>query len=255
MRKTIIAGNWKLNKTIADSLELANGIKRGLAGVEGIEIVICPVFTALAEVKGALTGSNIKAGAQDCYWEDKGAWTGEVSVPLLKDAGAEYVIIGHSERRQFFSETNESVNKKLKAVLKHGLTPIVCVGENLSERESNKTFDVVNNHIKGSFSGISEDDVLKTVVAYEPVWAIGTGKTATPQQAEEVHAYIRKLFAGMYNNDVAESVRLQYGGSVKPDNAGDLISRKDIDGMLVGGASLEVNSFVSVVKNSQGARK
>ncbi|MDD5236314.1 MAG: triose-phosphate isomerase [Candidatus Omnitrophica bacterium] len=256
MRKPIIAGNWKMYKTISQAIELSNGLKRELYKLdqEKIDIVLCPVFTALSEVAEVLIGSNMQLGAQDLYWEDEGAFTGEVSGLFLKDAGAKYVIIGHSERRQFFHETNESVNKKLKAALKHGLTPIVCVGENLSEREKNKTFDVIRDHVENGLKDITPEEASKLVIAYEPVWAIGTGKTATPGQAQEVQKFIRDLLGKMYNNAVAEAIRIQYGGSVKPENAAELMKQPDIDGALVGGASLKVDSFTAIVKSAIGAK-
>ncbi|MDP8265407.1 MAG: triose-phosphate isomerase [Candidatus Aceula meridiana] len=247
-RKPIIAGNWKLNKTIKEALELVGGIKEKVADVKDVDIVVGPVFTALSEVGKLTSGSNIGLSAQNLYWEEAGAFTGEVSATLLKDAGCQYVIIGHSERRQYFNETNETVNKKIKAALAQGLTPIVCVGENLEEREGEKTFDVVRDHVTNSLKGFSADEMKKMVIAYEPVWAIGTGKTATPDQAQEVHAFIRKLLNEMHDESVAESIRLQYGGSVKPDNIKDLISQKDIDGALVGGAGLKVDSFVGIIQ-------
>ncbi|OGX15611.1 MAG: triose-phosphate isomerase [Omnitrophica WOR_2 bacterium RBG_13_41_10] len=257
MRKTIIAGNWKMHKTISESIELANGLKRELfkLDTQDIDIVICPGFTALAEVTEVIQGSNIQLGAQDLYWQKEGAFTGEISSLMLKDAGCSFVIIGHSERRQFFSETNESVNKKLKAALSEGLTPIVCVGETLSERESKKTFKVLDDHIKNSLMDISPEDILKIVIAYEPVWAIGTGKTATSQEAEEAQKYIRGLLIKMYNEEVASFLRIQYGGSVKPENIVELVSEPDVDGALVGGASLKVDSFSEIVKLASGVKK
>ncbi len=249
MRKTIIAGNWKMYKTINQAIDLANGLKRELFKVDlsAIDVVLCPVFTALSEVAEILNETDIRLGAQDLYWQEEGAFTGEVSAPILKDAGCQYVIIGHSERRQFFGETNDSVNKKIKASLKHELTPIICVGENLQERESNSTFKVVKDHIQGALADISAEDMLKTVIAYEPVWAIGTGKTATPAQAQEVHKFIRDLLRKMYGEEVAASVRIQYGGSVKPENITELMGQADVDGALVGGASLKADSFSSIV--------
>jgi triosephosphate isomerase len=249
MRKTIIAGNWKMYKTIKEAIELANGLKRGLFKLDfaKVDVVLCPAFTALSEVAEILNESEIGLGAQDIYWQEEGAFTGEVSPAMLKDAGCQYVIIGHSERRQFFGETNETVNKKIKAALKAGLTPIVCVGENLKERESNNTFKVIEDHVKNSLVDISNEDMLKIVVAYEPVWAIGTGKTATPEQAQEVHAYIRGLLKSIYGLEVSSSVRIQYGGSVKPENITELMNKPDVDGALVGGASLKVESFSAIV--------
>lgn len=250
MRKIIIAGNWKMNKTIPEAIELVNGLKRELADIEDIDIVVIPPYTALSEISDMLADSNIDLGAQDVHWEEKGAFTGEVSPAMLKDAGAKYVVIGHSERRTYFGETNEAVNKKLKAVLKAGLLPIVCVGERFEEREAGKTSDVVREHIEKGLKGISKEDALKIVIAYEPVWAIGTGRTATPKQAQDVHKYIRELLSEMCDEHVAQNLRIQYGGSVKPENIKDLINQEDIDGALVGGASLQIEQFVPIVRQS-----
>ncbi len=250
MRKPIIAGNWKLNKNIKEAVDLVNEIKAKCAGFDKADIVVCPVFTALSKVAEVLEGTKIGLGAQDLYWQDAGAFTGEVSAPLLKDAGCQYVIIGHSERRQFFGETNETVNNKIKAALAHGLIPIVCVGENLQEREAGKTFDVIKDHVENSLKGFTAQDMGKMVVAYEPVWAIGTGKTATPAQAQEVHKFIRGLLEKNCGKGVAETIRIQYGGSVKADNAQELISQPDIDGALVGGASLKADSFAGIIQGS-----
>ena len=195
---------------------------------------------------------DIALGAQNLFWEDAGAFTGEISAPMLKDLGVSYVIIGHSERRLYFHETNETVNKRLCAALKHGLNPIVCVGENLAQREANKTFDIIKDHCEGSLSGLTADDMKKVILAYEPVWAIGTGKTASPEQAQEVHVYIRQLLAKMFNTETANAVRIQYGGSVTADNVVSLMAKPDIDGALVGGASLKAASFAAIVK---GAKK
>lgn len=248
MRKPIIAGNWKLNKAPSEAIQLIVELKRELMDVSGVDVVVCPTFLALSDVIDELVDHDIAVGAQNVYWADSGAFTGEVSAPMLKSVGVKYVIIGHSERRQFFGETNETVAKRIRAALNHQLTPIVCVGENLAERESNKTFDVIKNHVTGSLAGLSADEVKKLVLAYEPVWAIGTGKTATPEQAQEVHEYIRQLLGKVYNVDVAASVRIQYGGSVTPDNIASLIAQGDIDGALVGGASLKAPSFAAIVK-------
>jgi len=250
LRKPIIAGNWKLNKTSKESIELVTLLKRELIDVTEIDIVVCPVFTVLSDVHDCLVDSNIGIGAQDLYWEDSGAFTGEVSAPLIKDTGAQYVIIGHSERRQFFGETNEIVNQKIRAALNHDLTPIVCVGEVLEEREEGKTNDVIKEQIKGSLEGFSNDDMKKIVIAYEPVWAIGTGKTATPKQAQEVHQYIRELLKEKFDGSIAQEVRIQYGGSVKTDNIAELMTQEDIDGALVGGASLKADSFIEIIKNA-----
>lgn len=250
MRKPIIAGNWKMYKTIGEALELVNGLKRELCDIEVVDIVVCPGFTLLEEVGEVILESNIKLGAQNAHWELQGAFTGEVSVQQLKDLEVKYAIIGHSERRQFFGETNDAVNKRVKAVLKAGLIPIMCVGENLSERESNKTFQVIEEHIRSGLKEIEKEAVPNVVIAYEPVWAIGTGKTATPQQAQEVHSFIRSQLSKLYDQDTAQAVRIQYGGSVKPDNISDLMREKDIDGALVGGASLDIKSFAAIVKGS-----
>jgi triosephosphate isomerase len=257
MRKTIIAGNWKMYKTIGQAIELANGLKRELFKLDSqdIDIVICPVFTALSEVAEVIADSNIKLGAQDVYWQEEGAFTGEVSAAMLKDAGCDYVIIGHSERRQYFGETNQSVNKKVKAAIGSGLTPIVCVGETLSEREKNQTFKVLDDHVKNSLADLSQEDIEKCVIAYEPVWAIGTGKTATAGQAEEAQKYIRDLLIKMYNKDIAAGLRIQYGGSVKPENITELMSQPDVDGALVGGASLKLDSFAEIVKQAYMVKK
>lgn len=251
MRKKIIAGNWKMFKTVQDATQLVVGLKRELTDYLAVDIVVCPPFVNLEAVSDLLISHNIKLGAQNLFWEDEGAFTGEVSAPMLKAVGVEYVIIGHSERRQFFHETNETVNKRLKAALKHGLIPIVCVGENLAERESGKTFDVVKTHVTGSLAGLSAEEMETVVIAYEPVWAIGTGKTATSAQAEEVHKFIRELLAKMFDQGIADSVRIQYGGSVKPENTAELTSQPNIDGALVGGASLKVDSFAAIVKNTK----
>ena len=244
-------------KTIPQAIELANGLKRELFDLDAqdIDIVICPPYTALNEVSEVVINSNIQLGAQDVYWQDEGAFTGEVSSLMLKDAGARFIIIGHSERRQYFGETNESVNKKIKAVLGHDLTPIVCVGESLNEREQGKTFQVLDDHIKNGLHDLTQDDVLKIVIAYEPVWAIGTGKTATAAQAQEVHKYIRGLLIKMYNADIANSIRIQYGGSVKPENITELMKEPDVDGALVGGASLKIESFAQIVKKASEVKK
>ena len=257
MRKTIIAGNWKMYKNITEAIELSNGLKRELFKLdfESTEVVLCPPFTALAEVAEILSESDIGLGAQNMYWQDEGAFTGEVSALMLKDAGCQYVIIGHSERRQFFAESNETVNKKLKAALKHELTPIVCLGENLQERELNKTFTVIQDQIKQGLIDIDAEQMQKVVIAYEPVWAIGTGKTATPKQAQEVHKYIRDSLKKIYGDDLAQSVRIQYGGSVKPENILELMAQPDVDGALVGGASLKIDSFVAIVTKSSEVRK
>ncbi len=251
MRKPIIAGNWKMHKTVAEAVQLVNGLKRELRNERDIEVVVCPPFTAISKVAEALKGSNIKCAAQDLFWEEEGAYTGEISAKMLKDLGCSYCIIGHSERRQYFGETNLTVNKKVKAALKYGLIPIMCVGERLEERDAGKTFDVVKNHIEGGLKDFNKDEVSKLVIAYEPVWAIGTGRNATPEQAQEVHKYIRQLLKVSYGEEVSSKVRIQYGGSVKPDNIRGIMNGEDVDGALVGGASLKLNDFVEIVRQSK----
>ncbi|MDD3983284.1 MAG: triose-phosphate isomerase [Candidatus Omnitrophica bacterium] len=257
MRKTIIAGNWKMYKKIGEAIELANGLKRNLFDLEEglVDVVICPPFTSLSETAEVVFGSNISVGAQDTYWQDEGAFTGEVSPPMLKDAGCGFVIIGHSERRQYFGETDAAVNNKLKALLKHGLTPIVCVGETLEQREKEFTFKVLDAQLNGGLAGLSGEDALKLVIAYEPVWAIGTGKTATPEQAQEVHKYIRGVLNKLFGGDISREIRIQYGGSVKPENIAELMRQPDVDGALVGGASLKVESFVEIIKKAAEVKK
>lgn len=248
MRIPIMAGNWKLNKTKQEAEALAGDIAAGARDVKDVEIVLCPVYTALDSVGRTIAGTALKLGAQDVYWQESGAFTGEVSSTMLKDAGCVFVIVGHSERRQFFGESNETVNQKVKAVLQEGLTPIMCVGETLPEREAGRVEAVVSDHVKGGLAGLTAEEIGRVVIAYEPVWAIGTGKTATPEQAQEVHELIRGLLRELAGAEVAERVRIQYGGSVKPDNVKSLMSQKDIDGALVGGASLKADAFLSLVK-------
>ena len=247
MRKPIIAGNWKMFKTTGEALELVRQLKVALADVDSVEIVVSPPFTALATVVGELKGSNISVAAQNMYWEESGAYTGEVSPLMLKDIGCTQVIIGHSERRQFFNETDTTVNKKVKAALKAGLTPIVCVGETLEEREFGATMKIVERQIREGLEGLAPQEMEKIVIAYEPVWAIGTGKTATPQQAEEVHHLISSIIAQSAGG-VARNIRILYGGSVKPDNIDEFMAQPDIDGALVGGASLQADLFVRIVR-------
>ncbi len=250
MRKKVIAGNWKMHNLVSESLELVKALKPLVADVEDVEIVVCPVYTSLYAVGSEIKGSNIKLGAQDCFWEEKGAFTGEVSPWMLRDVGAEFVIIGHSERRQYFCETDEWVNKKVKSAIKAGLTPIVCVGEKLEEREANRTFEVVRSQLDNGLGDLSPEEAGRIIIAYEPVWAIGTGKTATPEQAQEVHAFIRGWFRERFGDSLADALRIQYGGSVKPTNARDLLSQEDIDGALVGGASLKADTFAEIVKSA-----
>ncbi len=249
-RKPIIAGNWKMYKTAAEAVALVNELKRAVADVKesSVEIVVCPPFTALAAVGPVLANSNVKLGAQNVHWEKEGAFTGEIAPAMLKEHGVRYAIVGHSERRQFFGETDAGVNKRAKAALANGLRPIVCVGEMLAEREAGQTSAVVASQVRGCLAGFTQDEMLATVIAYEPVWAIGTGKTATPEQAQEVHALIRKLLGEWFGGDVASQVRIQYGGSVKPGNASALLGQPDIDGALVGGASLKAADFAGIIR-------
>lgn len=247
-RTPLLAGNWKMYKTISESVALVNELKKSCAGIGDREILVCPPAISLAVVNEIVKGTNVFLGAQNLHWEQQGAFTGEVSGPMLKEAGCQYVIVGHSERRQYFGETDESVNKKMKAAFRFGLIPIVCVGETLQEREDNSAFKVVERQIKIGIAGLSPQEMTKLVIAYEPVWAIGTGKTATPQQAQEMHAFIRKLIAEMYGKESAEKIRILYGGSIKPDNIDSLMAQTDIDGGLVGGASLKAEDFTRIVK-------
>jgi len=250
MRKPIIAGNWKMYKTIEESIELSNEIKRGLYDVTNVGIVLCPPFTSLSDTRDVVLDTNIALGGQNMHWENEGAFTGEISAPMLKACGCKYVIIGHSERRAYFGETNETVNRKLKSALNAGLIPIMCVGENLEERERGKAFDVVSEHIEKGLEGIGPEEILNIVIAYEPVWAIGTGKTATPAQAQEVHKFIREQLVKKYGKNISDKICIQYGGSVKPGNIEELIKQSDIDGALIGGASLKAESFIEIVKKT-----
>ena len=249
-RKLIIAGNWKMNKTVAESLDLANGLVRELKEVKEVDIAICPPFTALSEVSKEVIDSNIRLGAQNMSQNGYGAHTGEIAAGMLKEFSTKYVILGHSERREYQRESDELIAAKAKAAHEAGLKPIVCVGEQLEERESGNTENVVGTQVRGSLAGLTTEEMLGTVIAYEPVWAIGTGKTATAEQAQEVHAFIRNLLADLFDADTAKAVRIQYGGSVKPDNARELMSQPDVDGALVGGASLDVRVFSELIKNS-----
>ncbi len=248
MRKPLMAGNWKMHKNIPEAIAMVKELKPMIADVKDVDVLICPVFTAVYPLANEVKGSNIHIGAQNVYWEPKGAFTGEIAVNMLADAGASFVIIGHSERRQYFCETDETVNKRTKATLDAGLIPIVCVGETLQERESDNTFKVIEKQVRNGIKNFSKEEAGKIVIAYEPVWAIGTGKTASPQQAQEVHEFIRNIYSQMYGADIADKVRILYGGSVKPDNVSELMKQKDIDGGLVGGASLEASSFAKLVK-------
>lgn len=251
MRKPFIAGNWKMNLLRDSSIALVHGLIDKLQKVE-VDVAVCPPSVYLHDVGAAVRGTSIILGAQNMYHEAEGAFTGEISGPMLRDLGCRYVILGHSERRQFFGDTDGTVNQKTKAALKHGLIPIVCVGESLSEREAGQTSRVVEAQVRGSLAGLNAEQGGSLVMAYEPVWAIGTGKTATPAQAEEVHSQIRGLLTELFGGSVAQSIRIQYGGSVKPDNAAELMSQPNIDGALVGGASLKADSFAAIVLASCG---
>lgn len=249
-RKLFIAGNWKMNKTVAEALDLVNGLRRELAGVKEVDIAVCPPYTTLSEVSKVILDSNIRLGAQNMSENNAGAFTGEICAAMLKEFCVRYVILGHSERRQYQKESDELIAKKALAAHAASLKPIICVGETLAEREGGITEKVVGTQLKGSLAGLSKEQMVETVIAYEPVWAIGTGKTATPQQAQDVHAFIRRTVASLFDEAVAKRVRIQYGGSVKPSNARELMSLPDVDGALVGGAALEVRSFTDLIKNS-----
>ena len=245
MRKPIIAGNWKMHKTIAEALEFVNEVKDRVNN-DKVEAVICAPFTLLKDLKQATKGTNIKIGAQNMHFEEKGAFTGGISPLMLKELDMDYVVIGHSERRQYFNETDETVNKKVLKALEVGIDPILCVGETLEEREAGNTKDVCKVQVEKALENVSKEDLAKVVIAYEPVWAIGTGKTATSEDANDVIAYIREVVANLYG-ELANEVRIQYGGSVKPSNVAEIMNQSDIDGALVGGASLEANDYVELV--------
>jgi triosephosphate isomerase len=248
MRRPIIAGNWKMNYTISQSCQLASSLVNSLSNIDDVEVVICPPFTSLSEVAKIIEGTNIKLGAQNVYHELEGAYTGEISPLMLKDVGCSYIIVGHSERREYLKEDNPLVNLKVRAVLDVGLSPIMCVGENLSEREKGVHEEIVYIHITGGLLGLEEEEVERVIIAYEPVWAIGTGRTATPSDAQSMHKFIRNTLAKMYSEELASKIRIQYGGSVKPENIKSLMEESEIDGALVGGASLDASSFTKIVK-------
>lgn len=249
-RKLIVAGNWKMNKTAAEARDLVQGLKREVGLVKEIDVVICPPFTVLAEVHKAILDTNIRLGAQNMSEHASGAYTGEIAAGMLKEFSVRYVILGHSERRQFQKESDELIAKKAAAAHAASLKPIVCVGELLEDREAGRTNTVVGAQLQGSLAGLSKAQMEETIIAYEPVWAIGTGKTASPEQAQEVHAFIRKRLEALFDENTARRVRIQYGGSVKPSNAREILSKPDVDGALVGGASLEIRSFSDIIKNS-----
>ena len=250
MRKKVIAGNWKMNMNLHQSQKLVSEILNGLGKDSKVEVIVCPPFTSLSEVNSLLKGTQVKLGAQNMYYEESGAYTAEISADMLKSVGCEYVILGHSERRVIFNESDKLINKKIKTAIIKELKPIFCVGELLEQRESGETMKVISAQIEKGLEGITSDQMKNIIIAYEPVWAIGTGKTATPQQANEVHLFIRELVAKKFSTVVAENLIIQYGGSVKPDNAGELLSQKDIDGALIGGACLKADSFLSIIASA-----
>jgi len=248
MRTPILAGNWKMYKTIAEALELVNALKGPLDNLQGVEKAVCVPFTALSSVANALVGSSVMVGAQDMYWEDDGAFTGEVSPVMLKEV-ASHVIIGHSERRQYFGETDDTVNKKVRAALAHGLTPIVCVGESLEQNQAGETAGFVSGQVRAAFEGVSSTQAHGVIVAYEPIWAIGTGLAATPEDANEIiGGVVRATLGSFYDHETAQAMRIQYGGSMKPSNVAELMAQPEIDGGLVGGASLNADDFIALVR-------
>jgi len=255
MRKPFIAGNWKMNMGRKSAVELAEGVKDGVSGIVEAEVAVCPPFVYLADVAETLKGSKVGLGAQNCFYEEKGAFTGEVSPEMLKDVGCTWVILGHSERRHVIGEKDGLINKKVVKALGSGMKVILCVGELLEQREGGETEVVVREQVEKGLAGLSEQDMRNVVIAYEPVWAIGTGVNATAEQAQEVHGYIRGLVSSMFGDAAGEGVRIQYGGSVKPSNATELLSEPDVDGGLIGGASLDANSFVEIVKLGALAKK
>ncbi len=248
MRTPLIAGNWKMHKTVDESLALVRNLVPRVRDATDIEVVVAPPFTALQAVGQALEGTPVHLAAQDMHWQETGAYTGEISAPMLKDVGVRFVILGHSERRQYFGETDEAVARKAQKALSAGLTPIVCVGETLEERDAGQAFEVVERQVRGALESLGPKAAHRVAIAYEPVWAIGTGRTATAAQAQEVHAHIRAILASMQGQDEADRTRILYGGSVKPENIRELMAETDVDGALVGGASLEAEAFASIVR-------
>ena len=250
MRTPLVVGNWKMHGGIAEARELASAVRDGLKRPRGVEVALCPPFTALPAVAEVLAGSPIGWGAQNCHWEDKGAFTGEIAPGMLAELGCRFVLLGHSERRHIFRETDEEISKKVAAALRHGLQPVLCVGETAEERRQGLTFTVVEGQLRAGWAGLAADEIARSVLAYEPVWAIGTGVNATPAQASEVHGYLRGLVSELASKEASQSLRILYGGSVKPDNAADLTQQPDIDGALVGGASLQAQGFITIAKKS-----
>ena len=251
MKRPLIAGNWKMFKTIPEGINLVNIIKAGTYKITDCDIVICPPFTALSAISKEIEDTKIELGAQDMHFETEGAFTGEISPLMLKDVRCRYVILGHSERRQYFKETDELINKKVIVALKYSLVPILCVGETLEEREARRAFEVVKQQFDQSLKGFKAEEMERVVIAYEPVWAIGTGRTATPEQAEQMHSYIRRLLNEQYRESVGERIKILYGGSVKPDNIAQLMIKPNVDGALVGGASIKAEAFIQIVANAR----
>ena len=250
MRTPFVVGNWKMHGGLTEARELASAVRDGLKRPRGVEVALCPPFTALHAVAEVLAGSPIGWGAQNCHWEDTGAFTGEIAPGMLAELGCRFVILGHSERRQLFRETDEEISRKMAAALRHGLCPVLCVGETAEERRQGLTFNVVEGQLRAGWAELGADEIARSVLAYEPVWAIGTGLNATPAQAAEVHGYLRGLVSELASKDTAQSLRILYGGSVKPENAAALIQEPDIDGALVGGASLQAQGFITIAKKS-----
>ncbi len=252
MRTKVVAGNWKMNNDLNGSISLISEIKKGLADKKfNVKAIVCPPFTSLETANALVKDSALKLGAQNMYFEENGAFTGEISPSMLKSVGCEFVILGHSERRTIFGESNQVINKKIKTAVKHSLKPIFCIGETLEERESGTTFKVIEKQVKEGLEGLSQAELSDMIIAYEPVWAIGTGKVATPEQAQEVHKFIRDLIAKIYSPSFADNLIIQYGGSVKPDNSKELMSQPDIDGALVGGACLKADSFLKIIESAE----
>ncbi len=251
VRRPLIAGNWKMHKTGEEAVDFVNALKETVADVTDVDIMIAPAFTALTQLSAVLNGTNIGLGAQNLHWEAQGAYTGEISTAMLQSAGCQYVIIGHSERRQYFGETDQDINRKIDTASKADLIPVFCIGETESQRDAGETFNILDKQIKNGLEGLLSENLKSLVVAYEPVWAIGTGKTATKEQAQEAHAFIREWFAKNYEAELAQGLRILYGGSVKPSNVKDLMAMEDIDGALVGGASLDPQSFSQLVNFKQ----
>lgn len=250
LKKPVIAGNWKMYKTITEARKLAEEVVRSWSEVKEATLILIPPFTAIREVKKAVAGTEIRVGAQNVFWEEQGAFTGEISPVQLREAGSEFVVIGHSERRQYFDETDEMVRKKTVVALAHGLQPVVCIGESLTERENGQTLNRIKDQLEKSLFSLAEAEFSRILLAYEPIWAIGTGRNATPEQAEEVHSFIRSLIKEKYGKTIADYAIILYGGSVKPSNAFSLAREKDVDGFLVGGASLESDSFLAIARES-----